>query len=257
LLYFDPTGHNVWTSLVDGFVDNWKLGASGFIDNWQTGINELQDSGKGGQLFASYSMGVADTISGQASSTIKVIRNPGQAISDVAKDYVAYGKKDFKNWNPASYLGTKIGEGLVNQAVSSYNLGAEYGAEGVMYALGQSTTIVAETGVLAYGPRAVSSVSNAAKNSISNVINKLPKTVKGSVNIGVPFNSEQSALIQMGKGYDKIGYISMDDANAYVSLAQEVGLGKARIDMGHSIGGPISRNPHLHIGTGSYHIPIK
>ena len=141
--------------------------------------------------------------------------------------------------------------------MSSYNLGAEYGAEGVMYALGQSTTIVAETGVLAYGPRAVSSVSNAAKNSISNVINKLPKTVKGSVNIGVPFNSEQSALIQMGKGYDKIGYISMDDANAYVSLAQEVGLGKARIDMGHSIGGPISRNPHLHIGTGSYHIPIK
>ena len=140
----------MWTLLVDEFVDNWKLGASEFKDNWQTGINELQNSGNGGQLFASYSMGVANTISDQASSTINVIRNPGEAISNVAKEYVSYGKKDFKNWIPAFYLGTKIGDGLINKAKSSYNLGAEYGLNGIAYSLGESTTLVAEAGLSAY-----------------------------------------------------------------------------------------------------------
>ena len=74
---------------------------------------------------------------------------------------------------------------------------------------------------------------------------------------GSPFNAEQSALIQMGKYYDKVGYITMEDAKAYVALAQEVGLTQARIDPPHTTGSAVSRNPHLHIGTGSYHIPIK
>ena len=65
---------------------------------------------------------------------------------------------------------------FVNQAVSSYNLGLEYGAECFMYGLGQGTTIVATTGVSAYGPQAMSNGFNAAKNSIGNAMNKLSTT---------------------------------------------------------------------------------
>ena len=165
ILHWDPSGHNVWTSFVDGFVDNWKLGSSEFRDNWKMGIGELQDSGTAGRLFASYSMGVTDAGGAMGSSVVGIVRNPIKSASNLAKDYASYGKNDWKNWNPAWYFGTKTGEGLVDQAVSSYNLGAEYGAEGFMYALGQSTTIVAQTGVSAYGSQMLAD-KLAMKNTV-------------------------------------------------------------------------------------------
>ena len=80
-------------------------------------------------------MGVTDAGGAMGSSVVGIVRNPIKSASNLAKDCVSYGKNDWKNWNPAWYFGTKTGEGLVDQAVSSYNLGAEYGAERFMYFL--------------------------------------------------------------------------------------------------------------------------
>ena len=253
IFYLDPTGHNAWTNFWNEFVDCWKVGSSEFREAWNVGNNEIASRGKVGELAASFNQGVVDTLSSQAESTVKTVRNPGKAIKKLGADYVSYGKKNPLNWNPTNYIAAKNADEIVNTCKNSYNLGLEYGANGVAYALGQSTTIVAETAVIAYGPDAVVDSFNSIKNALS----KCPRTLKGCVTYGSPFNAEQNALIQMGKYYDKVGYITMEDAEAYVALAQEAGLNQARIDMGHATGSAVSRNPHLHIGTGSYHIPIE
>ena len=253
IFYLDPTGHNAWTNFWNEFVDCWKVGSSDFREAWNVGNNEIASRGKVGELAASFNQGVVDTLSSQAESTVKTVRNPGKAIKKLGADYVSYGKKNPLNWNPTNYIAAKNADEIVNTCKNSYNLGLEYGANGVAYALGQSTTIVAETAVIAYGPDAVADSFNSIKNALS----KCPRTLKGCVTYGSPFNAEQNALIQMGKYYDKVGYITMEDAEAYVALAQEAGLNQARIDMGHATGSAVSRNPHLHIGTGSYHIPIE
>ncbi len=86
------------------------------------------------------------------------------------------------------------------------------------------------------------------------VHNRCGKSSTQSNNNG--FNSEQNALIQIGKDYDRKNRVSMQDAVAYVDLAKEVGLTDARIDVGHPNRTGVSVCPHLHPGFGSAHIPI-
>ena len=254
LFYFDPSGHSAWTNFWDEAADCWKVGSSGFRDSWNVGIKSLSSGGKTSQVFASFSQGVVDTFSSQAVSIVKTVRNPGTAIKNVVSDYIAHGKKNPTNWDPATYLGTKISEGIVSQWKASYNLGLNYGLNGVAYSLGQGTTTIAEVAISAYG-------SDMAVRTGTYIKNNMPRTVKGcitDVNLTQKrFTSEQNTLLQMGKYYDRVGGITMADAEAYMELAREVGLTEAHLDMGHSHGTIVSRNPHLHIGTGSYHIPIK
>lgn len=79
-------------------------------------------------------------------------------------DYVSYGKKNPANFLPSNYIGAKTVDGFINQCKNSYNIGLQYGAKGVAYSFGQATTVVAETGVSAYGPTTVSNASTSIKN---------------------------------------------------------------------------------------------
>lgn len=146
-------------------------------------------------------MGVTDAGGAMGSSVVGIVRNPIKSASNLAKDYVSYGKNDWKNWNPAWYFGTKTGEGLVDQAVSSYNLGAEYGLEGVMYGLGQGTTIVATTGVSAYGSQAMSNGFNAIKSKIPDILNNkiMPKISKSKL-----FNGNNGYGYKIGKNTEML-----------------------------------------------------
>ena len=100
---------------------------------------------------ACFNQGVVDSLSGQAESAVKTVRNPGKALKKVGADYVSYGKKNPANFFPSNYIGVKIADEFANTCKNSYNLGLKYGLNGVAYAFGQSTTIVAETAVIAKG----------------------------------------------------------------------------------------------------------
>ena len=180
IFYLDPTGHNAWTNFWNEFVDCWKVGSSDFREAWNVGNNEIASRGKVGELAASFNQGVVDTLSSQAESTVKTVRNPGKAIKKLGADYVSYGKKNPLNWNPTNYIAAKNADEIVNACKNSYNLGLEYGANGVAYGLGQGTTIVAETAVVAYGSEMAAKIGTyeSVNNAVGEYLaGKAPKQV--------------------------------------------------------------------------------
>lgn len=104
---------------------------------------------------------------------------------------------------------------------------------------------------------AIDTVSDIGK--VAGKVDDVGDTVKAAQNIsGVSkrFTKDQDIIIQWAKEYKKAG-ISMDDAEALVDLAKQYGIpGNPRIDLGHPGRGPISRKPHVHIGSVG-HIPIR
>ena len=180
IFYLDPTGHNAWTNFWNEFVDCWKVGSSDFREAWNVGNNEIASRGKVGELAASFNQGVVDTLSSQAESTVKTVRNPGKAIKKLGADYVSYGKKNPLNCNPTNYIAAKNADEIVNTCKNSYNLGLEYGANGVAYGLGQGTTIVAETAVVAYGSEMAAKIGTyeSVNNAVGEYLaGKAPKQV--------------------------------------------------------------------------------
>ena len=112
--------HNLNLNFWDEAVDCWMVGSSGFRESWNIGNNEIASYGKAGELTASFNQGVVDTLSGQAESAVKTVRNPGKALKKVGADYVSYGKKNPANFLPSNYIGAKIVDGFVNQCRNSY-----------------------------------------------------------------------------------------------------------------------------------------
>lgn len=87
--------------------------------------------------------------------------------------------------------------------------------------------------------------------------------VHNANNYGKSFTPEQQKLIKEGKEYARRRSISQKDALDYVRRCQKEGL-NAQIHQGHMsrmnqnipMSG-VSGQPHLHIPSGSAHIPIK
>jgi hypothetical protein len=124
-----------------------------------------------------------------------------------------------------------------------------------MYGLGQGTTIVATTGVSAYGPQAVSSGINTIKN-------KLPRTLKGSLYNGDLFRTpDQQALADLAKEAvrkSKSGKpITYQEAQLLDEWAVEYSVPQhhgAEIGSGdHFPGGNFQDHTHIY----NYHVPFK
>ena len=136
ILNFDPSGHSIWSSVKKGW-NSVKQWGKDRVDDWKTGIGVLEDSGPAGQVFASYSKGVVDTLGSQVSA----IRHPVQT----AKSMIS-GVKSFANDPVGSIKGMAIEKynSLCNTFNDIHNGNWQSLANKAAYSLGGASVGIAE-----------------------------------------------------------------------------------------------------------------
>ena len=165
VLNSDPTGHSVWSSVKSGASKAWngvKQWGKDRADDWKTGIGILENSGSAGQIFASYSRGVVDTLGSQVSA----VRHPQQT----AKALVS-GVKSFANDPVGSVKGLAIEKynSLCSTVKDAFNGNWQSIANKAAYSLGGASVAVVEY-----------AVASAASSKISNAFNSRNKNISST-----------------------------------------------------------------------------
>lgn len=163
ILNFDPTGHSIWGSIKSGASKAWngvKQWGKDRADDWKTGIGVLENSGPAGQVFASYSHGVVDTLGSQVSA----IRHPVQT----AKSMIS-GVKSFANDPVGSIKGMAIEKynSLCNIAKDIHNGNWQSLANKAAYSLGGASVAVVEGAVGKAAMAKAPAVLNKAKCAVT------------------------------------------------------------------------------------------
>ncbi len=186
------------------------------VDYWYDGISVLQHSGKAGQIFASYSLGVMDTISGQINGIRSFVSNP---IGSIVNGWNAFRQNPLVN-NPISQMGIGVYNFYSGLAKASYN--EDWNS--VAYSLGGATVVAGEMA-------AAYEISSVVKNALTlDRMSVNNSATSSSLSNSTPISNDIINLPRVGSALKSDPFHSFPDiVDNYAGMATKTSLRNAML----------------------------